>query len=152
MEITLRELSLEERKPIEMWADYLKGAKYWGEDVCSILKELDETELRICAMFPNDPEPVAFASVTRHCKEYPYQDGQLWLDHLYVAERARKARLVEPLYERQMVYVRHSQGRIFRLPASERIVNFSLKRGWRYHADVPGFPFPVYELPRECVG
>jgi len=153
MQPAIREVNLEECELLSTWANYLQGARYWGNNADSILHELCATELRLCAYVDGDAEPVAYASITPRCpKEYPRQDGALWLDHLFVAPRARGKNLMLPLYQRQLFHVRHHpERRIFRLPVSDRVVQFSLKRGWRYHDDVPDMPFGIYELPRECL-
>ena len=151
MQPVIREVALREYELLDDWARYLKDAKYWGSNVDSILNELCMAELRICACIKGDAIPVAFASVTPYCpKEYPRHAGALWLDHLFVTPRARGTNLMLPLYETQISYVReHLERRIFRLPVSDRVVQFSIKRGWRHHDDVPDMPFGVYELPRK---
>ena len=146
-DVRVRAIEPSETEILALWAEKLRPI--WGEHV---LEEIQEAECRICAYLPERELLIGFASITPYGSPDGCDEGQMWLDHLFVEPEHRRIGVQEILYDNgQLPYIRNmSSRRALRVPLSPSVVKFSTGRGWRKERDLPGTPykFGVYELPR----
>lgn len=145
-DVAVRVIEPSETEVLALWAEKLRPI--WGEHA---LEEIIEAELRICACLPDCELPIGFASITPYGSPDGRDEGQMWLDHLFVEPEHRRIGVQEILYDKgQIPYIRNApRRRVLRVPLSPSVVSFSTKRGWRKERDLPFTPytFGVYELP-----
>jgi hypothetical protein len=160
-ELLVREVDVKDPAKMALWASTLKSKKTWAD--VDVMTELRRMRCGFEAYERTSGHSAGFASIWMEGDPSPrgLLDGNYWFDHLGRVEDCRTSvSIVRPLYQAQLEYLIDEQMRdprytlleIFRAPAHEKIVEFSLSNGWLCYSAANEFaPFGVLQLPWEVV-